>query len=86
MKINYSGNEIRISQEKVFEKLLSRFKMTEAKPIKTPLGKNEKLTKEECALEGKTEQENMKKVNIKKLLLNYLASQVDPTFALQQTF
>ena len=49
MKINYSGIEIRISQEKDFEKLLSRFKMTQTKPIKTPLGEKEKMTKEECA-------------------------------------
>ena len=45
MKIDYSGNEIRISQEKYVEKLISRFKMTEAKPITTPLVENEKLTK-----------------------------------------
>ena len=52
MKIDYSGNEIRISQEK---KIISRFKMTEAKPYTTPLGENEKLTKENCPLEGSME-------------------------------
>ena len=45
MKIDYSGNEIRISQEKCVEKFISRFRMTEAKPITTPIGENEKLTK-----------------------------------------
>ena len=38
MKTDYSENEIRIIQEKYVEKLLSRIKMTEAKPITTPLG------------------------------------------------
>ena len=49
MKSDYSGNEIRISQEKYVEKLISRFRMTEAKPITTLFGENEKLTKEDCA-------------------------------------
>ena len=34
MKIDYSGNKISISQEKFVEKLISRFRMTEAKPWK----------------------------------------------------
>ena len=51
MKIDYSGNEIRISQDKYVEKLISRFKMTEAKPVTTPLGGNEKLTKGDVTIE-----------------------------------
>ena len=43
--------------------------MTEAKPITTPLGENEKLTKEDCPLEGSIEQENMKNVTIEYLLV-----------------
>ena len=61
MKIGYSGNEIRISQEKYVQKLISRCKMTEAKPITTPLGENEKLTKKYFPLEGSIEQETIKK-------------------------
>ena len=61
MKTDYSGNEIRIGKENCIEKLLSRFKMTEAKPRTTPLGENEKLTKYYCPLEGSIEHENMKK-------------------------
>ena len=45
MKIDYSGNEIRMNQEKYVEKLISRFRMTEAKPITTPIGENEKNDK-----------------------------------------
>ena len=41
MKIDCSGNENRISQEKNIENLLSRFKVTKAKPITSPLGENE---------------------------------------------
>ena len=66
MKIDYSGNKIRVSQEKYVEKLLSKFKMIEAKPITTPLGENEKPTKEDCPLEGSIEQEN---VTIEDLLI-----------------
>ena len=75
MKIDYSGNEIRISQEKYVEKLISRFRMTEAKPITPPISENEKLTKEDCPLEGSIEQENMKKCDYRGLVgcLNYLA-------------
>ena len=69
MKIDFSGNEIRISQEKYVEKLISRFRMTGAKPIFTPIGENEKLTKEDCPLEGSIEQENMKNVTIEDLLV-----------------
>ena len=50
--------------------------MTEAKPITTPLGENEKLTKEDCCLlEGSREQEKMKKYDYRGLAdcLNYLA-------------
>ena len=61
MKIDFSGNDIRIIQEKYVEKLMSRLRMTETKPITTPIGENEKLTKEDCPLEGSIEQENMKK-------------------------
>ena len=75
MKVDYSGNEIRINQQKCVEKLLSRFKMTEAKLIITHLGENKKLTKEDCPLEGSIEQENMKKCEYRGLVgcLNYLA-------------
>ena len=59
MKIDYSGNEIRVSQEKYVEKFLSKFKMIEAKPITFPLGENEKPTKEGCPLKGSIEQENV---------------------------
>ena len=61
MKIDYSVNEIRISQDKYVEKLLSRFKMTEAKPKTTPVGENKKLTNVDCPLEGSIEHENTKK-------------------------
>ena len=85
MKIDYSGNEIRISQEKYVEKLISRFRMTEAKPITTPIGENEKLTKEDCPLEGSIEQENMKKCDYRGPVgcLNYraLSSRPDICFA-----
>ena len=53
MQIDYSGNENKIIQEKNVEKLLSRIKMTEAKPITTPLVKTKKLKKEDCPLEGR---------------------------------
>ena len=62
--------------------------MTEAKPITTPLGENEKLTKEDCPLEGSIEQENMKKRDYRRLVgcLNYLALPSRPDIALQQNF
>ena len=66
MKIDNSGNKIRVSQEKYVEKFLSKFKMIVAKPITTPLGENEKPTKEDCPLEGRIEQEN---VTIEDLLI-----------------
>ena len=80
MIIDYSGNEIRISQEKYVDKLISRFKMTEAKPITTPLGDNEKLTKEDCPLEGSIEQENKKNCNYRGLVgyLNFLVLSSTP--------
>ena len=59
---------MRISQENYVEKWLSRFEMTEAKPITTPLAENEKLTKEDCPLEGSIEQENMKKCDYRGLV------------------
>ena len=68
MKIDYSGNEIRINQKKYVEKMISRLKMTEAKPITTPLGANEKLTKEDCPLKGSIAQENMKKCEYRGLV------------------
>ena len=88
MKIDYSGNEIRISQEKYVEKLISRFKMTEAKPITTPIGENEKLTKEDCPLEGSIEQENMKKCDYRGLVgcLNYLALSSRPDICFAANF
>ena len=84
MKIDYSGNEIRISQEKYVEKLISRFKMTEAKPITTTLGENEKLTKEDCPLEGSIEQKNMKNFDYRGLVgsLNYPALSSRPDICL----
>ena len=86
MKIDYSGNEIRMSQEKYVEKLISRFRMTEARPITFPFGENEKLTKKDCPLEGSIEQENIKKTcDYRGLVgcLNYLAlsSRPDICFA-----
>ena len=75
IKIDYSGNEIRISQEKYVEKLIAKFRMTERKPITTPIDENEKLTKEDCPLDGSIDQENMKKCDYRGLVgcLNYLA-------------
>ena len=80
MKIDYSGNEIRISQEKYVEKLMSRFRMTKAKPITTPIGENEKLKKEDDHLESSIEQDYMKKCPYRGLVgcLNYLASPSRP--------
>ena len=59
--------------------------MTEAKPITTPIDENEKLTKDDCPLDGSIEQENMKKCDYRGFVgcLNYLAftSRPDICFA-----
>ena len=60
--IRYKANgTLKLSQSEYVKKVLSRFNMSEAKPMSTPLGSHFKLSKEQ-SLKTEEERDHMSKV------------------------
>ena len=72
MKIVKEENSIEINQEQYIEKLLERFGLESCKSVETPLAEI-KLTRQDCPQEGSEEQERMKNLDYRNLVvrLNY---------------
>ncbi|XP_052562530.1 uncharacterized protein LOC120429306 [Culex pipiens pallens] len=79
IRVSRSKDEIALDQEKYVEAILSRFQMTDCKPVSSPMNVSEKLTRDTCPSTDQ-ELERMKSVPYQEAVgcLMYLAQSTRP--------